>query len=185
VPRDWDRYYSDAANLEQTPDPLLVELAGMAAPGHALDLASGPGRHAIYLASLGWQVTAVDRSAVALGILRQRAAGLPVDVVLADLENGEFRIQPDWYDLICDFLYLHRALFPEIREGVRPGGIFVASIPLVDPAATGGPHNPAFLLEPGELRREFADWKILFYSEAAQGPEGASRRAARILARRA
>jgi tellurite methyltransferase len=184
VPRDWDRHYSDAANLEQTPDPLLVEVAEMCPVGEALDLASGPGCNAIYLASLGWRVTAVDRSAVAIEILRGRAAGLPVAAHAADLESGEFRIARDAYDLICNFYYLHRDLFPRIREGVRPGGLFVAAIYLVDPAATSGPHSPAFLLEPGELRREFADWKIVFYSEAPQ-PDRAqgARRAPRIIAR--
>lgn len=186
MPRDWDRHYSDNANVDQTPDPLLVQLAEMTPAGEALDLASGPGRNATYLASLGWRVTAVDRSPVALEILRGRAAGLPLTVCGADLESGGFRIEPVRYDLICDFYYLHRELFPQIREGVRPGGIFVASIPIVDPAATAGPHSPAFLLEPGELRREFADWKIVFYSEAAQGGAGGqSRRTARMIARRA
>jgi SAM-dependent methyltransferase len=186
VPRDWDRHYSDAAQLEQTPDPLLVEVAEMSPVGEALDLASGPGRNAIYLASLGWRVTAVDRSAVAIGILRGRAAGLPVAAHAADLERGEFRIAQGAYDLICDFYYLQRDLFPRIREGVRPGGLFVAAVHLVDPASTSGPHNPVFLLEPGELRREFADWKIAFYSEAPQPgrAQGAPRRAARIIARR-
>ncbi len=183
MPRDWNRHYSDAAQLEQTPDPLLVEVAEISPAGEALDLASGPGRNAIYLASLGWRVTAVDRSGVAIGILRRRAAGLPVETHAADLERGEFRIAPGAYDLICNFYYLQRDLFPRIREGVRPGGLFVAASHLVDPAATSGPYSPAFLLEPGELRREFADWKIAFYSEAPQPV--AHRRAARIIARRA
>ena len=183
VPRDWDRHYSDDMNVDSTPDPLLVEVAEICAAGDALDLASGPGRNAIYLASLGWRVTAVDCSEVAIGILRNRAAGLPVTIHAADLENGEFAIAPAAYDLVANFYYLHRELFPQIREGVRPGGIFVAAIHVVDQAAGSGPHSPAFLLEPGELRREFADWKILLYSEAPR--KMGSRRAARIIARKA
>ena len=179
--RDWDRYYSDAANVDRAPDPLVVEVAEVLLPGEALDLASGPGRNAIYLASLGWRVMAVDRSEVAIGILCGRSEGLPLTARAADLENGGFRIEPGAYDLICDFHYLHRPLFPRIRAGVRPGGVFVAAIPMVDPEAADGPRNPAFLLEPGELRQQFADWKTLFYSEARQG----NRRTARIIARRA
>jgi len=191
VPRDWDRHYADAARAaalrDDAPDPLLVQVAEMAPPGDALDLACGTGRHAIYLASLGWRVTAVDSSAVAIGLVRERAGGLPVEARTADLESGQFPIAPAAYDLICDFHYLHRALFPQIREGVRPGGLFVAAIHLVDANATGGPHNPAFLLAPGELPQEFAAWKILFYSEAAElGPaQRALRASARIIARRA
>jgi len=151
----------------------------MLPPGRALDLAAGAGRNALYLAGLGWEVVAVDSSRSAIQALRERAAAsrLAVQAILADLEAGDFIIEPDAYDLICDFFYLQRDLFPRIREGTRPGGMFVAEIHLRDAAA----HR--FVLEPGELRAEFCAWKILYYSEAAE--TGHSRRTARILAGRA
>ena len=153
MPRDWDQYYADPAHLNLTPVPLLVEVADLLPPGDALDLACGPGRHALHLARLGWRVTAVDSSAVAIKLLRERAAGLPIDAIRADLERGEFRIAPGAYDLVCDFLYLQRDLFPEIREGIRPGSVFAGTIRL----------DGSFRLGPGELRAEFETWKILFY----------------------
>ena len=70
MPRNWDRHYSDPANLEFAPAPLLVQAAELLRPGRALDLACGTGRNALFLASLGWQVTAVDRSAVGIRLLR-------------------------------------------------------------------------------------------------------------------
>ena len=183
VPRDWDAHYSDPARLDFSPTPLLVEVAGLMPPGRALDLASGPGRHALYLAALGWRVTAVDSSAVAMRLLRERARGLAVDAVVADLERDGFSIPVSAYDLICDFFYLQRDLFPAIRAGVRPGGVFAGAIHLVDNAPGARPRNPAFLVQSGELRREFEEWKILYYSE---GPEpGHARRAARVIARKA
>ena len=125
----------------------------------------------------------MDASPVAIGILRGRPAGLAVDARIADLERGEFAIPTDSFDLICDFFYLQRDLFAQIREGVRLGGVFAGAIHLVDGGQGQRPRNPAFLLQAGELRNEFADWKILFYSE---GPEaGRTRRAARIIARKA
>ena len=116
-------------------------------------------------------------------LLRDRARGLEVDARVADLEAGEFQIVPGTYDLICDFFYLQRSLFPSIREGVRPGGTFAGAIHLVDESPGARPRNPAFLLRREELRAEFAGWKILFYSEAPE--PGRSRLAARIIARRA
>jgi tellurite methyltransferase len=175
VARDWNRYYSEAADLDITPAPLLVEVADKLPPGRALDLACGAGRNAIYLARLGWNVTAVDGSAVAIRLLRQKAP--EVGALVANLETGEFTIERDSYDLICDFFYLQRDLFPAIRDGVRPGGTFAGAIHLAD----GAPHS--FVVHPGELRNEFAGWKILFYSEAAE--PGNDRRSARIVARRA
>ncbi len=177
MPRDWDQYYSDAAALDFTPAPLLIEVADLLTPGRALDLACGAGRNALYLASLGWSVTAVDRSAVAIGLLRERAGGLAIDARVADLEAGGFAIEPGAYDLICDFYYLQRDLFPAIREGVKPGGVFAGAIHLADEGAR------RFVLDPGELREAFAGWKISFYSESRETPE--SRPTARIVARRA
>jgi tellurite methyltransferase len=169
MPRDWDAHYSDPANISAAPDPLLTQAAEMLPPGHALDLACGAGRHALYLAALGWRVTAVDSSEAALSRLRGNSA---IEVHRADLERGEFVIAPAAFDLICDFFYLQRDLFPAIREGVRPGGTFLGAIHL-----RAAERNPAFTLEPGELRAEFAEWKILHYSES-----GAT---ARLIARRA
>lgn len=185
MPRNWEERYAQGENLDFTPSPLLVEVAEMATPGRALDLGSGHGRNALYLARLGWSVVAVDASRAAIQILRKRsaAAQLPVEARVANLETGEFAIQPSGYDLICDFFYLQRNLFPQIREGVRPGGVFVAEIHLRDDSAKDGPRSPEFVLEAGELRQEFSAWKILFYSEATQ--PGRSRPTARIIARRA
>lgn len=155
----------------------------MLPPGRALDLACGPGRHSLYLARLGWRVTAVDSSPVAIGLLREQAGRLAIDAHLADLERGEFAIAPDSYQLICDFLYLQRDLFPQIRAGVHPGGIFVGAIHLLQEGCNASPQHPDFLLQPGELRGYFDGWKVLFYSEG--GDEGRSRRIARIMARKA
>ena len=185
MPRNWEERYSQAENLDFTPSPLLVEVAEMAIPGRALDLASGHGRNALYLAGLGWSVVAVDASKAAIQILRDRsaAAQLPVEARAVNLETREFAIEPSGYDLICDFFFLQRSLFPQIREGLRPGGIFVAEIHLRDDSATDGPRSPEFVLEAGELRQQFSAWKILFYSEAPQPGHG--RATARIIARRA
>jgi SAM-dependent methyltransferase len=179
VPRDWEQHYAQAENLDSAPSPLLVQVADLVPPGRALDLACGAGRNALYLAGLGWEVVAVDSSPAAIRIVRERsaAAGLRLDARLADLETGAFPIEPAAYDLICDFFYLQRDLFPKIREGVHPGGLVAAEIHLRDEQ----PHR--FVLEPGELRREFEGWKILYYSEAVR--PGPGRPSAAVLARRA
>jgi tellurite methyltransferase len=186
VTNAWDERYRSADKLDYTPSPLVVQVAETVSPGRALDLACGPGRHALHLACAGWEVTAVDSSSVAIEMLRARAAsgGIAVDARLADLEAGEFTIEPANWDLVCDFFYLQRDLFPAIRAGIRPGGLFAGAIHLLDETAGAPPpHNPAFVLRSGELREEFAGWKILYYSETHEA--GHRRRAARILARKA
>jgi len=165
VARNWDQHYADPTYVDSGADPLLIQAAEMLPPGRALDLACGPGRHALYLARLGWRVTAVDASPVAIALLRAQASGLPLEACLADLERGEFVIAPNTYQLICDFLYLQRNLFPQIRDGVHPGGVFAAAIHLFEAGCQATPRNPDFLLQPGELRSLFDGWKVLFYSE--------------------
>ena len=157
MPKDWDQYYADADNIDLTPDPLLVETVAALPPGDALDLACGAGRHALHLAELGWRVTAVDAAAAAIHGLNDRAKQYTIETHRADLEHGEFLIEPQSFDLICDFFYLLRELFPQIREGLRPGGIFLGAIHL----------EGTFSLPPGELKNEFPGWEILSYSEDA------------------
>ena len=164
--------------------PLLVRAASLREPGCALDLACGAGRHALYLARLGWRVTAVDGSQVALEMLRQRADAerLALDIRLADLERGDFIIEPEAFDLICDFFYLERRLFAPIRAGVRPGGLFVATIHMFDDAPDLRPRNPAFLLQPGELTAAFPGWEIVHAAERKEDER--RRRVAELIARR-
>ena len=179
MPRNWEEHYAQAAAIDFMPAPLLIEAAELLSPGRALDLASGPGRNALYLAGLGWSVVAVDSSTAAIRILRERAGAsrLSVDTHVADLESGAFHIDPGTYDLICDFFYLQRDLFLQMKEGVRLGGVVAAEIHLRDDQ----PHS--FVLEPGELWAEFQGWKILSYSESRRAGHG--RPSAGIIARRA
>ena len=182
MPRNWDRHYAELDANDLIPSPLLVEIADALPPGIALDLACGPGRNALHLARLGWRVTAVDSSAVAIRMLRERSGGLAVDARVADLEKGDFEIESGAYDLVCDFFYLQRDLFPQIREGVRPGGVFAGAIHLFEDTPEGRRRTRAWLMDTGELREQFRDWKVLYYSEAT---EPGHRPAAQIIARRA
>ena len=171
---DWDERYRRGEHAPKEPTPLLRNAIRNLTPTRALDLACGTGRHAIFLARHGWNVTAVDSSRVAIEILQQRAgeAGVTVDALVADLERGGFKIEPGVYDLICVFYYLQRDLFSDIQAGVKTGGTVVAAIHLNDGKADARPSNPSFLLEPGELREFFRDWEIGHYREGASEEEG-------------
>jgi tellurite methyltransferase len=161
----WNERYRAGEQLSQAPAPLVEQFAGGLAPGRALDLACGPGRHALYLAGRGWRVTAVDGSPIAIGHLRERAGAnkLDIDARIADLERGEFEIPPDAFDLLVVFRYWQRDLIPAIQRGVRPGGIVIAVVLLAGPAEPSGDPTRAV---PGELRALFPAWEILRSVEA-------------------
>jgi SAM-dependent methyltransferase len=182
---DWDSRYRAGKDTDNKPSELLSLALDYARPGRALDLACGGGRNSIYLAENGWQVCAVDASAEGLKIARLRAAERKVEIglVKADLEKGEFAIEAESFELIADFFYLQRNLWPDIRAGLKPDGLFVSEIHLESDAPGLRPMNPMFLLKPGELLNEFSGWKIEHFSEGVRINTGA-RPTARIIARR-
>jgi len=177
----WNERYRAGEQVFRTPAPLVVKFAG--ARGVALDLACGPGRNALYLAELGWRVTAVDGSPVALEILRARAAerGFEIEAKVADLERGEFEIQPSAYDLICDCYFLQRGLIPRMQAGVRPGGLIIVIVHLADSDQPRGTPTRAY---PGELRGYFAGWTILHYYEGMPHEACHQRPVAELVARK-
>ena len=151
----WDERYRRGENLDRIPLPFFARAVEELEPGCALDLACGVGRHSLHLATLGWRVTAVDASCVAIEILegRARERGLKIETCVADLEIGGFEIAPEAYDLICVTCYLQRDLFRRVRAGVRPGGTVIAAMLLADETPGTKAMNPSFLLSPGELRK--------------------------------
>lgn len=186
---DWDERYRRGEHSTAEPSRLLVRVVDTLAPGRALDMACGAGRHALYLALHGWQVTAVDASRVGIEMTREHARerGVHVDAHVADLERGEFVFAENAYDLVCVFYYLQRDLFPQLRASVRPGGKLVAAIHMVDDAPGIKPMNPDFLLQPGELRGFFRGWAIEHDHETQlhdDDPGEHTRRTAKLIARK-
>ena len=185
---DWDKRYEDAGKVNTQPSETLERALSHwdREPGEALDLACGAGRHSLLLASRRWRVTAVDASQKALALV-ERHGNPRISVRRADLEAAEFTIPATSFDLICDFYYLQRDLFPSIASGVRPGGLFVAEIPMVDSRPGVPAMNPAFLLKPGELRLAFPGWDLLEDAEripADTEQGGHRRRVATLIARK-
>jgi SAM-dependent methyltransferase len=150
--------------------------------GNALDLACGAGRNALWLASFGWKVTAVDGSIAALDILHRRATErrLEVDARVADLEKGEFKIKPSCWDLIAICYYLQLDLIESAKQGLKPGGLLVVIVHVAEPGEAPTKHR----LRPGELGRHFEGWEVL-HSFEGQPEDRAHRRAvAEIVAKR-
>ncbi len=120
----------------------------IAAGGRVLDLASGSGRHARYLAGRGHTVEAVDRDADALHEL-DGVAG--VTTRACDLESGEWPYPGAKFDAVIVTNYLHRPLFRYLIAAVGPGGVLIYETFALGNERFGRPRNPDFLLRPGEL----------------------------------
>jgi tellurite methyltransferase len=167
----WNRRYAErgVAALRGRPADWLVDNADMLAgpPGRrALDVACGDGRNAAFLTRVGLAVDAVDISDVAVDALRIAAAqrGASVNPLRVDLTREPLPAAD--YDVIVQFNYLQRSLFPALRRALAPGGILIVETMTRTHADHGGsPVNPRFLLEPGELRAAFAELEVVRYRE--------------------
>jgi len=181
----WDERYRSGKYSSAEPHKLLIALTEKIKAGNALDIACGAGRNAILLAEKGFDVTAVDNSKNGIEIAAQRAQekGLKIDFRLADLEKDEFEIAENAYDLICDFYYLQRNLFPRLKKALKPEGIFIAAIHIYGKEEK--PHR--FSLKTGELKEFFKDFEILHYHETAKTDKDTAehhRRTAEIIAKK-
>ncbi len=167
----WDARYGKAESFVYGSEPVRFLKEQMPKltrrKGRALCLAAGEGRNAVYLAQQGFEVVAVDISAVGLEKCRALAQlrGVEVETVTADLTT--FDLGVEGYDLITDFYYHQPDLFPKILAALKPGGFFILQNFTVDQPATGrfGPKNPAYLAKPNELLLAFSGFRIRHYED--------------------
>ena len=168
--------------------PLPIAVADLT-PGRALDIACGVGRHTIYLAERGWQVVAVDGSQVGIDLMlaeaKKRDCHENIEAHSSDLESEPpgFTIEPDSYDLIADFYYLHCPLFPRFARGSAPVGSsplrFMSSRPMPI-SCTGSYWNR------GELERMVIGWGwcVRHYHEGKSQESGHDHATAELIAQR-
>jgi SAM-dependent methyltransferase len=153
---EWNERYrtTDGVEIDHEPAPLLVHAARDLPPGRALDLACGAGRNAIWLASRGWEVVAIDGAAEAIRMVREHAP--QIDARIADLETGApLPFDDETFDLVAILFYLHRPLFAEAKRVVRRGGIIVAAARM----------SGSFAIAPGEMRSYFKELEVLHEHE--------------------
>jgi SAM-dependent methyltransferase len=153
------------------PDEFLVNHRHLLPLGHALDVAMGAGRNAVYLAKEGFRVEGIDIAGDAVEKAQRlaEAQGVKITTLIADLENG-YRLPESAYDLVVCFYYLHRPLIPEIKKSLKPGGMIVYQTYNCDQAQFGRPAKPEHLLQHNELIRLFGDFFILRYFEGLVEP---------------
>ncbi|MBI2712458.1 MAG: methyltransferase domain-containing protein [Bdellovibrio sp.] len=141
--------------------------------GRALDLAMGEGRNAVFLAERGFNVDGVDISEVAIRKAKRLAKekGVLVTPILADLNT--YVIRSNTYDVILNFDFLQPALIPQIKKGLKKGGLVAYENYTVEQLMNsyGYPVRRDLLLKKGELKALFKDFQILVYREYNDGKE--------------
>ena len=182
----WDaRYMQESPSSE--PSPWLVAWLKTAdekyvpKSGRVLDVAGGAGRHAIWFAQRGFEVTLVDVSSVAIEIAEQRAkeVGVTIESRVMDLENEPLPDGP--WDIIVQMHYLDRAFFPKYEEILAPYGLLFVEHPTRSNLVRHAKPGPQYLLEDGELPELCAEFILVSHGE---GWNEKGRHEVRLVARR-
>lgn len=147
----WDEKYQNN-KIPDEPIKLVRDYAKLATGKQALDIACGMGRHSKYLASLGFEVDALDISTVALEQLKK----IP-HVHAKEVDFDTYTLPKEKYDLIVCTYYLERKLFPQMIDALKPNGLILMETFLHHQDNERPSSNPAFLLNDGELESTFHD----------------------------
>jgi SAM-dependent methyltransferase len=185
----WNAKYAAGEMASREPSAVLVGLDRLLPrTGRAIDVAGGAGRHGIWLASRGLDVTIADISPVGLAIARERAAeaGLPVrqgghlaprdglvsrsetatmgiETVEIDIQERPFPAGP--WDLIVSVCYLWRPIFAAYPEALAPGGTLAVIQPTKRNLERHEKPPFDFLLDDGELPSLVRGLEIVHYEE--------------------
>jgi tellurite methyltransferase len=166
----WDAKYAAGVEIPLEPSLGLLALDELLPrSGRALDVAGGAGRHAIWLAERGLDVTIADVSAKGLELAAAQAKerGVSITPLRTDLQDEPFPAGP--WGVILSVCYLWRPLYAVFPQVLSPGGLLV----VIQPTMTNlqrHPKPPAdFLLGDGELPSLVRGLEVLHYQEGWQG----------------
>lgn len=175
------------------PRQIVYDILKYKNSGTVLDMGAGFGRHALFLAHHGFQVTAVEIEQDRLERLRSQSENLGVSIATIQSDVAYF-IPTEKYDVVLSTMVLHFLTKENVYEAIKvmqkctnKDGLNVVSVYTNE--------NPVglrpYLFEKDELRNAYSGWEVLEYEEVL-GPEienpkegGPSRRyCAKLIARK-
>ena len=154
----WDERYATTTQVEARPPEVVDGWPDLASwlpeSGRCLDVASGPGAVTLWFARRGLEVTALDASGVAIGLLRNAAAAAGVadrvDARTVDLDDG-LPTDLGEFDLIVCQRFRDPQLYAPMIGRLRHGAIAIVTVLSSVGNADPGP----FHASPGELSSAF------------------------------
>lgn len=184
----WDeRFRSGDYPQEPDPSPVLERYVGTFPEGRALDVATGTGRNAVFLAAHGYRVDAIDRSVEGLKIARENASerGVAGMTNWIRADATEYAYPADTYEVITISFYRAVDRLPDIKDALRPGGVLFMQHHLrsSDPVEVG-PSGDRYRFPANELLYTCLDLTVLYYDERTEElPDGRESTTAQVIAR--
>jgi len=173
----WNRRYAQKEFVwTVNPNQFLVAESKGLSPGRALDIGTGEGRNAVWLAKLGWQVSAIDFSDVGISKGEKLAASESVSITWLCADASQYQPSQNSFDLIV-MLYFHipRALQRKVIRNslasLAVGGHFLYvghDLSNIE-HGQGGPQDPDVLSTPADIEEDLLDCEII-KSEVVQRP---------------
>jgi len=159
----WDKRYNQENYVYgKEPNAFLASIDLSAFKGEVLCLAEGEGRNAVYLAQQGFEVTAVDQSAVGLKKAEKLAGERGVSIHTEQADLAGYHIEPGHWDGIVSIFGhfpppLRQRIHGEVVKGLKPGGFLILEAYNKHQLAygTGGPPVKDLLYSLEELRADF------------------------------
>jgi SAM-dependent methyltransferase len=167
----WDGVYAKVGPGTFGHNQFLARITTGRRPGRALDIGTGEGRNAFFLASQGWEVTGFDASTTGIRttLAEAKARRLKVTALVGDVDTFDYG-REQW-DLVAG-LYMHEMITrnaAKIVASLKPGGLVVVEGMQYGAMGTGV-GGAAYGYRPNELLRAFEGLRVVFYEEATAPP---------------
>ena len=162
----WDNKYGASEHFTSTkPCDWLNDNADcLNGKGLALDIASGEGRNAVFVAEKGYQTLAIDISAVGLQKARFLAKEKDVTIETRIVDLDDWKFEQSMFDLVLCFNFLDRRIFQGIKDTLKPGGFVFYETFTVDYLKYSS-FKQEWVLKHNELLEAFREFRILRYQE--------------------
>jgi len=169
----WDqRYNTDEYVYGTWPNDFLNSNWQHLPVGRVLSIGEGEGRNAVFLAQQGFDVHAVDSSAIGLQKASRLASERGVNITTHHSDLEHFQVEPHSFDaaiaIFCHLpVHLRQTVHQKLIEGLRPGGVVLleAYTPEQLNHQTGGPSKEEMLYSLEQLQKDFAGLEFLHQKE--------------------
>lgn len=151
----WNERYRER-DPPTEPSDLLREYVDVLPDGRALDVATGGGRNAIFLAERGYAIDAID---IACERAAERDVEKEIEFVRADIETHDFSVET--YEIIVVSHYYSLNAIPAFKRALAPGGVLLYEHRLHPP----GDDSHRFRFRSNDLLRACLDLRIVRYGE--------------------
>jgi SAM-dependent methyltransferase len=165
----WDqRYASETYIYGIEPNDWFAEKLNIMKTGRLLLPGEGEGRNAVWAASIGWDVTAVDQSPEGQRKALQLATDKDVTINYQVKDIRCFRNHENSFDAI-GLIYLHmpaeyrRKVHHELINMLKPGGCLILEAFSKEQFElnSGGPKDLNLLYDPDEIKEDFKSLRVL------------------------